>query len=561
MSNDIAKKLVLDDRLNVSDKIGFQIYKGPQSNNMQTFSALSQSNSSHQFSIQVPSEMTIINRVVYWKCTVVLKLTKGTAGARPAGEYMVNYGLQDALASMPLHQLCSTLQATINSTTVSVNIRDVLPAIQRMFPQQHLGEYNSLAPVYLDNCRIYQDLVGANNNALGAYGNSADPYLVPRGAWALDSFIASDTAFTVPAVPSDDTVYVKFTSVEPLMLSPFVYGPNSKEQGFYGIQNMNFTFNIGDAKRCFRSASKYWNGIDIVSFTGSELQFNMLTASPNTILPSRNVIPYYELPRFISQTGTIAVATKANGLLTPATLDLNSNSLQLNQIPQYAIIYARKSQASQTVNDPDFFCPIQQISIQFNNVSGILASATKEQLFAMSKENCLNMNWQEFSGKANKIGNGQINQFATVGAPLILEFGKDIPLVEPYYSIGSLINANLQVKVKAENYDENATVATELVIVLMNVGVFTSERGNSATFLSPVSKQDVLDVANDTPVPASDVKRMVGYGFLDNLKTMLASAMKNPSKVVEAVCSVAKPLASAVSGEGMSGGMMRRLKK
>ena len=189
---------------------------------MQTFAALSQSNSSHQFSIQVPSEMTIINRVVYWKCQVVLKLSKGSAGARPAGEYLVNYGLQDALASMPLHQLCSTLQATINSTTVSVNIRDVLPAIQRMFPQQALGEYNSLAPVYLDNCRTYQDLVGANNNSLGAYGNSADPFLVPRGAWALDSFIASDSTFTTPAVPGDDAVYVKFTSVEPLMLSPFV---------------------------------------------------------------------------------------------------------------------------------------------------------------------------------------------------------------------------------------------------------------------------------------------------------------------------------------------------
>ena len=80
-----------------------------------------------------------------------------------------------------------------------------------MFPQQALGEYNNFSPVFLDNCRDYNDLVGSNANCLGSANNSFDPFLQPRGAWALDGVIATPAGGATPIAQNATEAYISNT--------------------------------------------------------------------------------------------------------------------------------------------------------------------------------------------------------------------------------------------------------------------------------------------------------------------------------------------------------------
>ncbi len=55
----------------------------------------------------------------------------------------------------------------------------------------------------------------------------------------------------------------------------------------------------------------------------------------------------------------------------------------------------------------------------------------------------------------------------------------------------------------------------------MNSGVFVNERGTSSTFLSLLTKQDVLDALQQQPYSNYEIRRMVGGGFLDSIKSAL----------------------------------------
>jgi hypothetical protein len=51
---------------------------------------------------------------------------------------------------------------------------------------------------------------------------------------------------------------VQFEVAEPLIMSPFVFGTTHGKQGFYGIQTMNFQFNM------MSSANRAWRSVKFV---------------------------------------------------------------------------------------------------------------------------------------------------------------------------------------------------------------------------------------------------------------------------------------------------------
>lgn len=581
MSNDFKKVLVKDDRLNVSDQVKYAVMKGGQNMTSAQFNAISQSTSSHTYNIQVPSEQTIIDRRVLWQSTVQLKITTslpkpsganaggGVNDAFPAGALLVNYGTQDSLAPFPLHMLCSVMTATVNNNSVSINMRDVLPAILRFNDRRELQRYNGYTPVLYDTYQKYSDGVGSNNNALGAWTLTSDNDLNPRGSWVLDSLSSSPNALVAPT-PADTTVYATFTVTEPLLISPFIYcNPKSNSQGFYGVQNMNFIFNIADGNRVWRSANNWQQQVSVNNFSNSRLIFNFLTPHPSDLMPARNVVGFYELPRYI--TGNLPVFTPS-GTAT-ATQVVRTTTIQLNQVPDKLIVLVRKAMGDQRPWDSDSFLVINNVSINFNNMSGILASATQQDLYRYSVENGSNQSWYEFSGYANGYnaltGSGQ--KIPTSGSVLILEFGKDIQLVEDYYASGSLGNFNLQLNLTVSNQSASQLNNCEIVLITMNSGVFVNERGTSSTYTGILTKQDVLDASSQEAYSRSDVKRLVGGGFLDTIKSVAGKVMpKLPSLAKKGLETMGYGRSGAgysgagysgagTSGGGTSGGMKHRL--
>lgn len=473
------------------------------------------------------SEQTLVDRRVLWQSQVVLAIS-GPAASRPAGALLVNYPGQDSLSAYPLHQLCTVMTATVNNNSTSINMRDVLPTILRLQDKKDLARYNSYTPTMYDTYQNYSDGLGANNNVLGGWSLTSDNSINQRGSWVLDSISSSATS-EVAITPADELVYVTFTVTEPLMISPFIYSHcKSNAQAFYGIQNMNFIFNIGDASRVWRTANNWGQTVTVNNFKSSRLIFNFLTPHPSDLMPSRNVCGFYELPRYITANNPTFQASGD----PKATQTLSTSTIQLNQIPDKLIIFVRKAMSQQTPQDSDSFLIIEKLSISFNNMSGIGANFTQQDLFRFSSENGSNQTWYEFSGGATKAasasGSGVV--MPTSGSLVVLEFGKDIQLVEDFYASGSLGNFSLQVNLTAKNQSNQILSQTEIVMITMNSGVWVNERGTSTVYTGILTKQDVLDVSGQEAYSVSDVKRMVGGGFLDTLKSVAGKILpKLPS--------------------------------
>jgi len=497
------------------------------------FNAISKSNTSHTFNIQVPSEQTLIDRRVLWQSTVVLSFVTASV---PVGQPPMNYGVSDALAPFPLHNLASVMTATINNNSVSVNIRDVLPSILRFNDSRELQRYNGYTPTMWDTLQNYSDGVNSNGNVLGAFQNANDMDLIPRGSWVLDAVgtaLTSSGAVTPGVLPITGGAvpfYVQFTVTEPLLLSPFIFAdPKCNNQAMYGIQNMNFVFNIGDASRVWRTANSYISSVSVSSFQSSQLIFNFLTPHPSDLMPSRNCVPYYELPRYITSISPASTWTALASGSAPVQTVMKTSSLQLSQIPDKLIVFVRP--ATSTNATADYFFPISNVVVNFNNMSGILSSATRQDLYRYSVENGSNQNYYEFSGLANMADfAGAGRRVPTVGSMLILEFGKDIQLSEDFYASGSLGNFNLQLNLTVENTSASNAPSVEIVLITVNSGIFCCERGTSSVYTGILTKQDVLDCSAQEPHYRQDVKRMVGGGFLDSLKSVVGKILPHVAR-------------------------------
>ena len=146
MANTTFDKILLkDDRIAcLTSVVKYAVEKGGQNVTSQPFKAISQTTSSHVYNVTLPNLETIISREVLWQSTVTLKIQAGST--KPTGQYLVNYGVTDALAPFPLHHLVTQMTTTINNNTVSMNVQDTLPLILRLLDPEELSKYECMTP-------------------------------------------------------------------------------------------------------------------------------------------------------------------------------------------------------------------------------------------------------------------------------------------------------------------------------------------------------------------------------------------------------------------------------
>lgn len=543
MADSFSKVLVKDDRIgNLTDTVAYGVFKGGQSITSTKFMATSSSISSMVFNIQVPSETTIIDRLVMLEATVVLKVGGGvTTGATQKCIY--DYGGSTALAPFPLHSLMNNISVTINNNTITNNIRDILPAFLKMIDPEELQKYSGSTPTALDILGTYPgtSVGGVLNSTTSTFFH---PSYNGRGTFPVE--IANDEAFTVtqaPVATAGDPrtpVYLRFTVREPVLCSPFIFGHNqTNNSGMYGVHNMVFQINFGSANRVLRSSNADYE-VAFHSISNASLNFKFLTAHPSDLLSARCCVPYYEVPRYVYQYPTTdhfkSVANARAGLRpTPGKLQLSFNSISLNQIPDKLMIFVRSPIASQNCGNPDTFFPITNISINFNNTAGLCSSMTQHDLWTASVESGSKQSFLEFAGYLNVGATGGLVNAdmyrATVGSVLCLSFGKHIPITEDYYAPGSTGSFVLQFTINLENYGVDDVDAVEVVCCTINSGFLQLERGSSTIYTSLLSKQDVLETSQQEYHAQSDVHRMIGHGFLDRLRSTIGKI--NPKQIYD----------------------------
>ena len=563
--SEITKYSVYDPRI-VQTKPKYAVEKGALSLTNVSFQAQTADSSSVQFNVQVPSENVFVDRAIQWAgaCVAAVSVTLTALDKDiPAGT-----SLQGIVSpgAFPLHQAVTQMSATINDATVTVNTQDVLPQVLRLADTSDARRQRT-CPTMLDRYAVYPDSRVVKNSPLLAWDETKNSDEVPNGGfngfyYATDasgstpqpSVGAGTTVGNVqyvngqPALAADLnagqsrvlTFNVVVASTEKLLLPPFIFSDQYElSTGLFGVQNFQVQMNMAPSPaRAFRvstnttlfraetglvldatltAASAVWsttaqNGG--IWATKPTLAVQFLTPALDIPLPPKSIVPYMEFPRYISTPGT-AVPSSTNAL--SGGVQLQSQTITLPNIPDLLLIYVKPAAYSGPTQG-DWTLPITQISVNFDNFSGLLANHTQEELYSMSVHNGVDMDWNEWSGlgvvpfsQVAKTGSSATvsgGQTGLVGGPLVLRPGRDFAL-QSGMAPGLVGNFTLQFQLTCQNFT-GASQTPNIYVVPVSSGFFETIKGSSRIIKGVLSEQDILSAAQHSP--EADLERPVGAG-------------------------------------------------
>lgn len=578
MSGEIEKVPVYDSRI-VQEKPKYGVQKGGLSVSNAPFKAISASSSQLSFNINVPSQNVFVTREMLWTAGLGLQMTVTVAGSGyvvalkdATTPQVLSFGKNVAFSPFPLHSCVSTMTATINDTTCTLNTSDVLSELLRMVNQKK-NRLQRTTPTMLDKYAVYDQTAGAINNPINNYNVAADYDNMPNGAFWDVVFTQPDgTVLTgdsgagagyadplggfvrwfqgVPVLgstqPNPDagalkttySIYVRIRCTEKLILSPFIFSEEcADEVGLFGVNNMQIVANLKQPSKLLRLISNYplptdagatraISGLTYRSnapWTDPTLDVMFITPSLDIPLPPKSVVPYMEYPRYL---------TVFNQPLPAGQVQTySSNSIVLPMIPDMLIIYAKPNTLGGTAYDSpvlgDFYLPPRKITVNWNNYSGLLSSHTREQLYNISVDNGLEMDWNSFNGRAygSPIGSTQSGPISTVGGFYILRFSKDIPL-QASEAPGVVGNYTLQYNIDLSNPFGADAAGITLYTIAVNSGYFESQSGSSRIVKGVLTESDVINASSPDAdaLTRAQLQRMVGGSFWNKLSSALTKA-------------------------------------
>jgi hypothetical protein len=576
----------------ITDQETFGVLAGPALSTYTQFQAISASSSQIVFNIQVPSESIVLNREVYMSSQVSFTLTSYPGGI-PAGQTFLNWGLSEALNAFPLQSLFTTIQAQINNVSTSTNLQDVLPMLLRMNDNRKLSRYNSMTPSYPDQAwGQYNQAVNttnlnnSNSNPLASYNNNGyDSDFQPRGSFPVTLYVEqyqADGTYVSDSLVSATNgntfiVGVVFTCTEPFIaLSPFLNCNPMSNGGMLGVNNMSIVCNVNSsATRLMGTANTAINGTSgllvpskintislgftprgetaIPAFSNTRLLFNFQTLQVEQMakLSSKNICAYTDYPRYLT------TFNSSNVIASGARSDLTSQNIQLNSVPSLILISVRLPMSSQNIANTSSFLQINNISINFNSQSGLLASATKQDLYQISVRNGSQQSFYEWGGAVSNntegAANGSVNNIATTGSLLVLNPALDFSLPS-FLSGGSLGQFSFQFNINVTNQFQQ-TISPEICIITKNDGIFVTQQGTSVIYTAILDKQTVLRTKEQDPVlDWNHHQRLVG-GRLSSLGlSALSKIVKYHKKNKSHSGYHDQETGGATSGGAMSGG-------
>jgi hypothetical protein len=586
-----------DERLQVRSSLPYAVYQGGQNVTFSQVKATSASTSQHVFNVIVPSQNVVVDRKIHWECSIKFsfQLTQNAGDAGNADLRAV-WAKTVGMCAFPLNQLTTTMTATINNNSVSVQSREIMPFLLKLFTREELSHYQNTTLALPDNFQKFQTQVNGSSNVLAGVENQTLDDMNGRGSYKLDYFntvgdenLTNSTRWQVDNAVADAPriFYGQITVSEPLFCSPFIFTKFAKNQaGIYGINNMNIVMNMGDPTPTLlkfpyyqlNAGSSKVSNIQ-VKYENSSLRLQYLTPKPSMMLSARNIVPYYTLNRFNYACGAVGPATastQSNNLVSPSSWEVSSNTINIQSIPDKFIIGVRATQQfyskAKGCQFGQFFMPIDKITVNFNNSSGLLASACPQQLWTMSVDNGNRQNYVEWSGIGNFTSSGLAantgcEQVALNGGFLVLAPARDIQLTEEYLSNGSIGNYQIQVIVNFLNYslESFASGDLELVIIPVQSGLFVLEKGSSSVYTALLDKETVLNAIQKPAVYSETTNRQIGGNFFDDIKSGMsevASFVRPIADIVKPVSDIVSAIGSGASGGGESGGrkMMRHRK-
>lgn len=516
----------------IDNKRTWAILHGCGENSYQRFPSTSFNNSQINITCNPPSNKNIVSRVVWMKNVYNLSFT----GATPvSGQGLLGIGTTDAPRCEPIASTTNTLQVTINNDQFTTNLNQYWSALSRYHNRLYnRDEFKSMTPSFLDKYQNYSSGLGSNRNPLGSYVDSADGQLLRGGFTGISNLVN----------PINTTsASLTLTVTEPINISPFLFSDEcNMESGLIGVNNMGLIFTNSDLSRLWSSS----NSTLVVTATvvSSEAEFNYLTPNIDDPLPLQQSWPYFEVTSY-PQTLGASLAAYA-GSPNPVTFVQATNAIQIKAIPDKIYVFAKRSRSTETALTTDTFAGISNISMTFGNRTGLLSTASQEQLYQMSVKNGLNLDYSEFRGIGAPVQSGAtITYPGSVGSVICIKPGEDIGL-SPLSAPGMLENTQLTMNVTLYNPSFVDTILYDLIVVIVNSGTVSMVNGSFMHQVGVFNSQDVLNSRNFPLVPYQENNSIYGGSWWDSVKNFFSKAKE---QVITPILDVASAIPNPYSAQ------------
>ena len=494
--------LIRDPRINVTEHTDKEhiIISGASRVTEYTQTANSYTSSQVNWSFQPPSTKIIVDR--YMRIRARLRLT--STGAP------FDLGTTDALRQFPLASIMDTLEMKINGATINDSVANRIHAMLCYNNDaRHRNACWSQTAAMPDQFQEYGDwsTYGSARNPLSDYGeNSAE---MARGGFPL-----------IEQVSANEIVV---EVCEPLFLSPLLAGCEMESEGFVNINQFDVYIRwVNDLSRLF--SHDVINGGAITNIavefdTAPELLVRYFTPNQNQSLPNLQVLPYTKYNDYIKNNINIVSGGSNSNII--------SDTVKMNQIPRKLMIYLRNSVSSADYTTSDSYANISHIELLWNNESNLLASATENDLFQISKRNGCNLTWPQWHKYR--------------GSVFVAEFGTDIGLVQGL-SPGVMGQFTLNVKLTANNVSSSDGTYDFYMSPLYEGTVEITENA-MAINLGNLTVNAVEQAEYGPEVSASHAVNAEGGGFFTDMKHFFNKL----SRGVQSVSGIATALAPGLS--------------
>ena len=442
------------------------------------------------FVLNPPSLQTIVDRFLRVRAYMEVEVDQDLV-----------LGVEDSLRQFPLSSIIDVTSLSINGETISDNTERKLHAMlcYGNTPEERVKSW-STSPCMPDQYQEYKDWAtyGSARNTAAFYGeNSAE---MSRGGFEIEVI---------------DPRRFRVVVTEPIWISPLYQGLHHQVEGMVNVNelvvNLRHSANVGRVL----SHSSSGNAITVVNTTfyrAPEILSTFYTPDLTQSLPQLQILPYSRCNEFIRTMSQMAPG---------AEQQVFSDTIRLSQIPRFIYLFARRNQQSSTFGTCDSFLSIENVNLTWGNQAGLLASATKQDLFEMSRRAGCNLSYPQWSKYR--------------GSVLCIEMGKDIGLQDyesPGVNGGYVIQANVTFKNQSDS-----PMDCDFYIVTCNQGTFSIAPNTARSSLGDLTPEMVMAARSGNELPHLDYADLQGSGFWSSLKN-----------IVHKISTVAAPVLSGIAG-------------
>lgn len=519
-----------------------------------SYPASSYSSSSVQWSVIPPSMNTFMSRCIQVKYPLQIVYASTITGTDLIPE--PNY---DSLRNLADMRIVLNQNININGQSLpSQQVYDCLPDLVAHFKREYRRKHPLGA---IDTTQYLYDGVGTTGGPMGDY-NDSEMFEggLKRGAFPFTAITRATGSATLT-----------------LDLIGWLYVPEllgldqDDELGLLRVRNfdVNVTLDLSGKNVVTHAigATKTIPNAPTVTITSSPTMLVKFTSVPQSLLPVGPLAyDHLRIERFPTAYGAIAVNASAT---------ISGNNIQLPTVPRFIFLFVRESDSNKAHYDSDTFASISNVSINFNNKTGLLASASQFDLWHMSKECGLIDSYPQFMG----LSQNGFTQIGTVGSMICLAFGKHISLGEGV-EVGQSGAFNFNVQVTCKNVNQDSTYGpltnATLYCVVAYDQTLVIDDGGMISLETPLARGIEGDVVSVPYHNSFDGGVAVGgsfgsffknvWNFIKDNKVIskVANALSGPLGMIPKVGPVAGPIASTIGsiadklGVGTGGQVMSK---